>query len=414
MCAALALVLAPAAGVAQGTTGAVQQRSDPGMLMSERAYRRFEGIAHLYGDGRYGEALSSAESFLRSELNDYERAMGEQMLGYTLVALDRPAEAVPRFERALELDALPNSTHFSMMRSLAQLHASLEQWQKSLDTMTRYLRFLPEATAEDRIMMAQNYVQLRRYGEALDWVRGAIERAGDGARESWLQLELAILLELKDHPAALRLLNTMVARWPDRLRYWETMAGLHQEMDQDKAALAALMTAYDAGLITEQSKLMNLARMNLYVELPYQAGRILERAMEAGHIEAGPVQLELLLHSWTTAREFDRAARVIDRLAPITGDGDLLIRKARLAMEQNRWQEALDAAREALELGKVSQPGAAWLVIGIALMELDRLRESRQAFQRAQEFEPDARRQAREWQRFVEERIQVAELRAGH
>jgi len=191
------------------------------------------------------------------------------------------------------------------------------------------------------------------------------------------------------------------------------MAGAHQALNEDVEALAALMAAYNGGLIDEPAKLLNLVRLNMYVELPYQAGRILGRAIEAGVVEASPANLELLLQAWTAAREFDRAAEVVDRLATLTADGDLLLRKARLMMEQNRWQAMLEAARQGLEIGNVGKPGEAWLMIGIALLELDQLRESRRAFQQAQEFDADSRRQAREWQRFVEERIQVAELRAG-
>jgi tetratricopeptide (TPR) repeat protein len=408
-CAVLALACI-AMPVAAGS-GAELQRSEPAALMSERAFRRFEGIAALYEENQYEEALRAAGNYLRLELNDYERAMGEQMYGYILVALDRLAEAVPRFERALELDALPNAAHFGMMRALAQLYAAQEEWQKSIDTMTQYLRYRPEPTAEDRILMGQSHVQLERYREALPWVRAAIEAAGDQARETWYQLELAIHFELGDHRAALGVLNTLVGRWPDRLRYWEMMAGAHQALEQDADALAALMAAYNGGLVTEERKLLNLVRMNLYVGLPYQGGRILSDAIAAGLVAAGEANLQLLLQAWTAAREFDLAVEVIDRLAPMTGDGDLFVRKARLLMEQNRWQATAEAGRQALELGNVTEPGQAWMLIGIALMELDQLRESRQAFQRAQEFDPDTRRQAREWQRFVEDRIQVAELR---
>lgn len=412
-CALIGLAGALALGAARAASDAELQRREPGALMSERAFRRFESVSTLYGDSRYAEARDAAESYLRTELNDYERAMGEQMLGYVLVALGRPAEAVPRFERAIELDALPNNAHFGTMRALAQLYASLERWQQSIAMMGLYLSYQPEASADDRVLMAQNHVQLGDYREALSWVRGAIERAGDEARESWLQLELAIHFELKDYRAALRVLYSLVSRWPDRLRYWETMAGAHQELGQDREALAALMAAYNGGLIRQEAKLLNLVRMNLYVELPYQGGRVLSQAMEDGLAETNPASLELLLQAWTAAREFERAAEVIDRLAPLTGDGDLYIRKARLKLEQNDWQGSLGAARQALELGNVGRPGDAWLMIGIALMELEELRESRQAFQRAQEFDPDTRRQAREWQRFVEDRIQVADLRRG-
>jgi hypothetical protein len=405
----------PAAGQepAARASHAELQRAEPGVMMSERAFRRFEGITAAYGDGRYADALAAAEAYLKSELNEYERAMGEQLLGYILIALDRPGEAVPRFQRAIELDALPNNAHFGMMRSLAQLYAAREQWQRSLDTMAEYLRYQPEPAPEDRIMMAQNHVQLGQHRQALPWVRGAIQRAGADAQENWYQLELAIHFELRDHRAALPVLKAMVARWPDRLRYWELLAGAHQELNQDADALAALMAAYSGGLIDTEAGLLNLARMNLYVDAPFQAGRILARALEAGRVTANAANLRLLLQAWTAAREFESAAWVIDRLAPLTGEGDLFLQQARLMMEHNDWQATLDAARKALELGNLSQPGNAWLLAGIALMELEQLEESRAAFRRAQEFGADARRQAREWQRFVEDRIEAAELRSG-
>jgi len=165
--------------------------------------------------------------------------------------------------------------------------------------------------------------------------------------------------------------------------------------------------------VTDPAKILNLVRMSMYVELPFQAGQILDRAIEQGKVEPNAQNLRLLLQAWTSAREYDRAGRVIDRLAPMTGEGDLFMQKARLMMEQNQWQQTIDAARKALDLGNVASPGGAWLMIGIAAMELGNLRESRQAFQQAQEYDANTRGQAREWQRFVEDRIQVAELRSG-
>lgn len=414
---AVALLLAglipPVPAQAQQAPAPEIERKDPGVLMGERAYRRFDTIQTLFSENRYQETLTAVENYLKADLNPYERAMGEQIYGFTLISLDRLNEAVPRFEKAIELDALPNNAHFSMMRSLAQLYASREEWQKSIDMMTQYLRYQPTPSPEDSIMMAQNYAQMNRYRDALPWVNRAIDEGGAKAQESWYQLKLAIYFELKDYRGALPVLKILVARWPNKLTYWETMAGAHQELNQDADALAALMTAYDGGLITTQPKLLNLVRMSMFLELPYQGGQILSRAIEAGQVEANAANLRLLLQAWTSAREYNRAGAVIDRLAPMTGEGDLFVQKARLMMEQNQWQPTVDAARQALELGNVDKPGAAWLMIGIAEMELGNLREARRAFQQAQEFDANTRRQAREWQRFVEDRIQVAELRSG-
>jgi tetratricopeptide (TPR) repeat protein len=411
--ACLPVFAAGAAAAAPTPTRAEAQRAEPGAMMGERAFRRFEAASKAYGDGRYAEAQEAAEAYLRSELNDHERAMGEQLLGYILIAREQLEDAVPHFRRAIALDALSNAAHFSTLRSLAQLYAAQDAWQASIETMDEYLRHQPGPTAEDGIMMAQALAQLGRHRDALPWVRTAIARAGDRAQESWHQLELAILFELGDYRAALSVLNALVARWPERLRYWEMMAGAHQELGQHADALAALMAAYHGGLLEEEGKLLNLVRLHMYVELPYQGGALLAHAMATGRVDASKPNLELLLQAWIAAREFERAAGVIDRLAPLTGDGELYLQQARLMMEQNQWQATLDAGRKALELGTLAQPGTAWLLIGIALMELDQLRDARQAFQRAQEHGPEAGRQAREWQRFVEDRIEAAELRAG-
>lgn len=407
----VACLALPSMAWGQEAPKAELERKDPGVLMGERAYRRFNALVELYTQSKYPEALKAAQEYVAGDLNDYERAMGEQIYGYVLIALDRVAEAVPHFEKTVELDALPNNSHFSMMKSLAQLYSSREQWQKSIDLMTEYFRYQPEKTPEDQIMMGQNYAQMERYRDALPWVRGAIRTAGAKAAENWHQLELAIHFELKDYRSALTVLKTLVAMAPQKLNYWEMLAGAHQELNQDTDALAALMAAYNGGLIVDEKKILNLVRMSMYVDLPYQAGQILDKSMEAGRVAPSEANLRLQLQAWTAAREYDRAGRVIDRLAPMTGEGDLFMQKARLMMEQNEWQQTVDAARQALELGNLTNPGGVWLMLGIGEMELGELREARQAFQRAQEFDPKIRSQAREWQRFVEDRIQVADLR---
>lgn len=402
---------APSIAWGQEAPKAELERKEPGVLMGERAYRRFDALVELYTTSKYSEALKAAQEFVSGDLNNYERAMGEQIYGYALIALDRVDEAVPHFEKTIELNALPNNAHFSMMRALAQLYSSREEWQKSIDLMMEYFRYQPEQRPEDQIMMAQNYAQMERYREALPWVRSAISSAGAKAVESWHQLELAIHFELKDYRSALNVLKVLVAMAPQKLNYWEMLAGVHQELNQDADALAALMAAYNGGLIVEDKKILNLVRMSMYVELPYQAGQILTKAMEAGRVQADEKNLRLLLQAWTAAREYNRAGGVIDRLGPMTGEGDLFMQKARLMMEQNEWQQTVDAARQALEVGNLSNPGGVWLMLGIGEMELGELSEARQAFQKAQEFDPKIRAQAREWERFVADRIQVANLR---
>ena len=81
----------------------------------------------------------------------------------------------------------------------------------------------------------------------------------------------------------------------------------------------------------------NLARLNLYLEIPYQAATLIEKNIQEGNIENSEKNLRLLLGAWTAAREFNKAIEVIDVLAPITGEGKLYIQKAMLLNENGDW-----------------------------------------------------------------------------
>lgn len=387
------------------------ERKERGALWNERSYKRFNAIVEMYAADKYGEASKALNAYMSSELNDFERANAEQMMGYILIAQGKTDQSIQHFENAIKVDALPNAAHFGMMKSLAQLYASREEWQKSINMMMEYLKFQPEPTPEDMIIIAQAYAQMERYDDALPWVQKAIAKAGPKAQESWYQLMLAIHFEKKNYRAAVDVLKTVVSRWPDKLKYWEMLSGAHQELEQDADAAAALMTAYHNGLLTDGTKLLNLARMNMYVELPYQAGRIIEKGIADKTIEANQKNLELLLQAWNGAREYDKAGAVIDRLAPMTGDGDLYIQKATVMMEQNEWDKVVEAADQAVEQGNLKNPGGAWLLKGIALMELGKLKDARAALKEAQRFDDKTRRQAREWEQFVEDRMQVVASR---
>lgn len=412
----VALAAGLTAWLAVGSAGTVQaqepkpeiERKERTSMMGERAYKRFETIQELYSDGEYREAKANLDAMMKLQLNDYEQAMAQQMYGYTYIALEDYPRAITAFEKAIQIDALPNQAHFNLMRSLAGLYASRDDWQKAVDLLTQYLRYQPEPTAADQILMGQAYAQMKRYREALPWVQGAIRTAGPKAQESWYQLEIAIHFETGDYRAAVDVLKRCVALWPGKLKYWEMLSGAYQQLGQDQEALAAFMAAYHHGLVTDAKKILSLVRMNMYLELPYQGASLLEQAMSRGVVEASEKNLELLLSGWTAAREYDKATAVIDRLAKLKQDGDLYIQKANLKMEQNDWQGTVDAARQALNMGDLDNPGGAWLMLGIASMELGELREARQAFKEAQNFDEKIRRQARDWEKFVEDRMQVA------
>lgn len=394
------------------------ERKERGALIGERTYRRLSAIHEQMGNEQYGDALKGLKSLESGNLNDYEMAKVNETFGFVYAGQGKYSQATPYFQKALDSDALTNASHFGLMYSLAQLYAAEEKHQQTIDLMLEYMKFQCDPKPQAYILLAASYSQLQRYDEALPSVQKAIALAGDKAQESWYLLELAIYFEKKNFPAAAKLLTGMVGKWPDKLKYWEMLSGAYQEQQKDIDALAALMVAYEAGLLNDvsdtlsekqrESKLINLARMNLFVEVPYVAGKLLQTEMAAGRIQANQKNLELLLSAWTSAREFDKAVATIDRLAPLKNDGELYMQKAQLLVEKSEWQASIDAARQALEKGNLKAPGGAYLLIGISANEMRDFNQSLDALKEARKYDDKSRRQATDWIKFVEERQQAA------
>jgi cytochrome c-type biogenesis protein CcmH/NrfG len=89
--------------------------------------------------------------------------------------------------------------------------------------------------------------------------------------------------------------------------------------------------------------------------------------------------------------------------------------KASILNEQARWEGVITAARQALD-ADTEAPARAWLLMGMAYTELDRLGEALEAFDRVRETgDAKERRNAAAWIAFVRDRqaVEAARVASG-
>ena len=383
------------------------EREDLVVSMAESVYRRLSAIHELMGESNFDGALSRLEALQKQRLTPHELALVFQTFGFVYSQQGKFSAAIPVFERCLELDALPNIAQQGMLYSLSGLYASEGRFEKAIETMRRWFRYEQNPSAEAYMLVGSSYAELERYQESLPYVKRAIEKS-EQPKESWYQLELSLLFDQNDYRSALQVLKQMIVYWPDKARYWEMLSSVYLELKQDADALAALMVTYSKGQITEQVKLLNLVKMNLFVEIPYRAGTILENEITSGRVERTQKNLELLLSAWSTAREFDKAIEVIDQLAPMTEDASLYLQKAQILNESGRWAEVVEAATQALQIGGLAKPGDAYILMGMASTELEDYEEALRAFEEARKHDENSRRNAAAWIEYVNDRRQVS------
>lgn len=375
--------------------------------IGERAYKRLEQAHTALGEKKYAEVLAKLQQMEQLDLNEYESALVYQTYGFLYVEQDQYGRAIEYFERCLSLEALPDTAQQGMLYSLAGLYSAEGKQQMTIDTMMRWLPNEPAPSPDAYIMLAAAYAELGQYAASLPWVEKAVAGARE-PKESWYQLLVAVYFETRDFTKAAAALRRMIARWPDRLRYWENLSGAYQRLGADVEAVATIKLAYRRDLLQTESKLLNLARMMMYVEDPYQAGRMLETEMQRGSIARSRKNLELLLRAWTGAREFDSAISVIDQLAPMTGNGEFYLQKAQLYAERANWAQVVPAAEQAIARGGLQKAGAPWILKGMAEAELGRFKDAIDSLTEAKKHGDNFRRQAEGWLQFVNDRMQVA------
>ncbi|MCY3623774.1 MAG: tetratricopeptide repeat protein [Gammaproteobacteria bacterium] len=379
-------------------------RDAPSTTMSEGFYTRLFRVHELLDADSPEGALELMDRIRPDRIGKYEAAQLYHTYGFVYSQLGRRDEALEAFQKCLELDALPTHQQQGVVYSVAGFHAGDERYEESNAALLRWFRYESDPIAEAYIFMGANFAQREMMREALPYVVRA-NRLAKQPSQNWRNLQLAIHVSLRQLAEAIDLLKDNIGIWPGNSRNYVALSGLYTETGQDEGALAALSIPWKRGVLVAQAEILNLVRLNLFLENPARAGTILSEAMERGHVEESSENLQLLLNSWTMARETDRAVDTIDKLAQLAEDGEAYYRKALLLNETGEWEEVVESCRLAMEKGGLKKLGEVWLLQGVALAELGRFDRAIAAFENAKHSGNEGvRRSASTWISYVHER----------
>ena len=381
-----------------------EEREEPSASMSESFYRRLSRAHELLDEDNLSEAADLLDRIRPDRIGEYEAAQLYQTYGFIYSQLKREEDAFVAFEKCLELDALPTYVQQGIVYSVAGYYAGQDRYQESNDTLLRWFRYEAEPIADAYILMGANFAQREMMLEALPYVVRANQLSKEPS-ENWRNLQLAIHVELGQYAEAVELLKSNIGIWPDNLRFYLVLSSLNMELQNDEGALAALAIPWYRGMLVKEVDIVNLTRLNLFLENPARAGMILSEAMERGYVEENSETLRLLLNSWTMAREMERAVATIDKLAQISDDGEYYHRKAMLLNETGDWEGVVESCRLALDKGGLKRPDEVWVLLGVALAELRRFDEAIEAFESAKKRgDENIRRNCNAWIAYVKDR----------
>jgi tetratricopeptide (TPR) repeat protein len=362
--------------------------------LSEQVHQSLSSTREMLDKQDYRQAEITLNGLLQKDINPYERALTNQMLGYVYNADGKRDQAAAAFNKALADDLLPENVTHDLQYSIAQLLAQEGKYKEALDPLLSWFKSEKEPKAEAHLLAATIYYQLQDYRNLTEHMEQALGKTAK-PEQSWYEMLLAGYYQGGDFAHAAAVLERMLVLYPDKHDYWLQLAGMYQKAEQPGRSLAVLELALRRGLLDENG-IMQVIRLHLNQHMPQQAAVLLQEQMDKGAIPRSRDNLDLLAGSWLLAREYDRAAAAFTELATLTSDPSVYYRLGYVYFTQEKWESARKALETAVKGGALADKPDAYLLLGISAYHTNEITGATKAFNQALNHE-STRQQARWW-----------------
>lgn len=390
LCAAV-LVFSSSAALAKKQTKAVSEypnstRSDPKAVMSASESRELSKAADLVNDGKNDEALPLIEKALAGKkIGGYAEAFAQQLLGRVYWDQDKEDQALAATSKAIELDALPNNSHFSLMYQLAQMQVQTEQYADALKTLDRFKTEAGVETPDQIALLGNIYYRLDKYPEAIDAMKRAIA-ASDEPKESWNQILIASMFELDQYAEAADVVKAQLAKSPDDVTLLKQLATIYINDDKYPQAIEVLSKAKEKGLITSKEDYLQLAKLYANADQPKESAATLKEGMANGTISADFEVNKLLGDVCSQAEDDACAIEAYEKASAQSTDGNVDYQLGYLLFYSDRGAEAKAALERAIKKGGLRQEGEAYIILGDVESYANNESAALAAWQKAQGF----------------------------
>ena len=378
------------------------------VAMSQQVYESLVEVQELVEADDFQTALAKIQEIQtgKKKMSPYETAQIFNLQAYTYYLMEQYPKSISAYEQVLAQPELPVALQQSTLKTLAQLHFTVEDYDKALATINRLMAVIDEPSPDIFMLQGQAYFQMGDFEKALEPIKTAIEMyrgQGNVPKENWLLLLRVIYWEMKDFPNMLVVIKELIQEYP-KDTYVLTLAGVYSELGDTKKQLALTEALYDAGYITGKQHGVNLANLYLLHNIPYKAAVLLQKEMDAGNIEENTRNLRLLSQSWYSARNDRKAIPPLVKAAAMGEDAELYMRLTQSYLNLEMWDEAAEAAKAGLAAGGLKRKDTANIMYGMALFNQRKLEQARRAFQAAGQ-DNRSKRASQQWIKYVDSEI---------
>lgn len=367
--------------------------------LDEATWKRLNSAYEDVADEKYNEAFDKLQKMIPRMVNDYQKAVLNQATAQVEWARGNYDEALAGFESAVELDALPDHAHFGLMYQIAQLYYMKDRYDEALDKLALWMCKVSKEKITDvaYVLQASLYAQKKDWKNVIIAIETAISMSED-PKESWYQMKLAAHFELEQFPKAAQTLEILIQKWPDKKTYWVQLSQIYYKLKMSDEALSVMALAYRRNMLDKETDLMYLSNLYSNGEVPFKAAQVLQKGIEAGTVKSSKKNWTIVADSWYSAQEMENALAAYEKAGQASEDGEIDLRRAYILVDMERWGDALDAAKSAIEKGGFNdnKTGDAYVILGMSEFNLGNYNSASAAWKRAVKY-PKARKSAEQW-----------------
>jgi tetratricopeptide (TPR) repeat protein len=401
-------LFAAGSALAQDDEDGSNQKTKQAQAVSKEFYDRIQKAQELIDADDQQAALRMLNDLKgKKGITEYELQQVLNYIGFVNYNLDNVDGAMAAYEEMIRIPSIEEQIKKQTIYTMSQLSTMQEKYDKALKLLDEYFVLETNPAPDAYILYAQNLYQVSRYADMIVPIENAIataQRRDTGVKEDWYVLLNFAYFQQEDYVKVRDIQKILLVNWPKK-RYWFSLAGAYTELGEEDNLMAAYDAAHAQGLLDRESEFVTMAQLYMQHEVPYKAGLLMEREMEAGRISKEAKNYRMLSQAWTLAAEDEKSIPALQAAARLSDDGELNLRLGNAHLNLGQYGECVSAIREGVRKGGIKSPDNAQISLGMCLYNQKEYTDSIAAFREAGKTQRSGRI-ARQWITVIESDIE--------
>ena len=319
------------------------------------------------------------------DLTPYDQYQINEFLSFIYLKKSDYANAAVAYDGLVNSEFLPPDQLEDRARVAATLNFQLKNYPKAVEYSKRWVE-VSGGKPEAHVLLGQSYYVQDDYANAAKEIDAGIallKQSGKPVPEPYLQLALSSYAQMDDNAGIRKTLEQLLRQYPTQ-KYWDQMFTIVRNAGtaDDRTTMNLYRLMFDVGALKRPEDFVELAQYTYDAGVPGESVKVLHKAFDqkliTGKDEARTRQFMADADKQAQNDQKSLPALEKEAMAGKTGDADAVLGIAYLSYDQ--YDKAVEALQRGLQKGGVKRTDEAQLMLGRALLKLNRGDDAVKAF----------------------------------